>query len=51
MLKKTPSSAAQPARAPGRGRVFALITETIGDTPIVRLNRLPQMSTALFEGL
>src|SRR5215468_5731784 len=30
-------------RAPGRGRVFDSITQTIGDTPIVRLNRLPQM--------
>lgn len=28
------------ARKPGRGRVFASITETIGDTPIVRLDRL-----------
>ena len=28
---------------PGRGRIFESITETIGDTPIVRLNRLPQM--------
>jgi cysteine synthase A len=27
---------------PGRGRVFNSITDTIGDTPIVRLNRLPQ---------
>ena len=27
---------------PGRGRVYGSITETIGDTPIVRLNRLPQ---------
>jgi len=25
---------------PGRGRVFADITETIGDTPLVRLNRM-----------
>lgn len=25
---------------PGRGRIFASITETIGDTPIVRLDRL-----------
>jgi cysteine synthase len=33
---------AAPARAPGRGRVFGSITETIGDTPLVRLNRLPQ---------
>jgi cysteine synthase len=32
-----------PARpSPGRGRIFDSITETIGDTPIVRLNRLPQ---------
>jgi len=30
-------------RAPGRGRVFHSITETIGDTPLVRLNRLPEM--------
>ena len=34
---------AAPAREPGRGRVFNSITETIGDTPLVRLNRLPQM--------
>jgi cysteine synthase A len=27
-------------RQPGRGRVYASITETIGDTPIVRLDRL-----------
>src|SRR5579862_42489 len=26
---------------PGRGRVFDSITQAIGDTPIVRLNRLP----------
>ena len=29
-------------RRPGRGRVYESITETIGDTPIVRLNRLPR---------
>src|SRR5260370_22381633 len=29
--------------APGHGRVFDSITQTIGNTPIVRLNRLPQM--------
>ena len=28
-------------RRPGRGRVFNSITEAIGDTPIVRLTRLP----------
>ncbi|MBN9061503.1 MAG: cysteine synthase A [Rhizobiales bacterium 65-9] len=29
------------AQAPGRGRIYQSITETIGDTPLVRLNRLP----------
>ena len=29
-------------RAPGRGRIYDSITDTIGDTPIVRLNRLPK---------
>ncbi len=29
-------------RKPGRGRVFQSITDTIGDTPLVRLNRLPK---------
>jgi cysteine synthase len=37
------AGAATPAHRPGRGRIFQSITETIGDTPIVRLNRLPQM--------
>ena len=27
---------------PGRGRVYNSITETIGDTPLVRMARLPQ---------
>ena len=27
-------------RTPGRGRIYDSITQTIGDTPIVRLNRL-----------
>jgi cysteine synthase len=27
-------------RAPGRGRIYSSITETIGDTPLVRLDRL-----------
>jgi cysteine synthase len=30
-------------RRPGRGRVFSSIIETIGDTPIVKLQRLPVM--------
>ena len=38
------SAAAAPAHshAEGRGRVYDSITETIGATPIVRLNRLPK---------
>ena len=32
----------QAARTPGRGRVYDAITQTIGDTPLVRLNRLPK---------
>src|SRR3954465_14525186 len=31
-----------PLRTPGRGRVYDSITETIGDTPLVRLDRLPK---------
>ncbi len=30
-------------RAPGRGRIYDSITETIGDTPIVRLEKLARM--------
>jgi cysteine synthase A len=37
---KMPSAAS--ARIPGRGRVYDSITETIGDTPLVRLDRLPK---------
>ncbi len=37
----TPPHHAQ-IRRPGRGRVFDSITEAIGDTPIVRLRRLPE---------
>ena len=35
--------ASAPQVRPGRGRVFDSITDTIGDTPLVRLNRLPQI--------
>src|SRR5579864_8123717 len=28
------------AKAPGRGRVYASITDTIGDTPLVRIDRI-----------
>jgi cysteine synthase A len=33
--------AAPETRKPGRGRVYDSITQTIGDTPLVRLKRLP----------
>jgi cysteine synthase A len=42
-VRKTRTLAPAPAREPGRGRIFDSITETIGDTPLVRLNRLPKM--------
>jgi cysteine synthase A len=41
-LPRAPSRTKSPHR-PGRGRVFASITEAIGDTPIVQLQHLPQM--------
>jgi cysteine synthase A len=44
-ITNTPRTA-MPARKPGRGGVYNSITETIGDTPIVRLNRLPQLKGA-----
>src|SRR5246127_55981 len=31
---------------PGRGRVYDSITDTIGDTPLVRLNRMPKEAGA-----
>jgi cysteine synthase len=46
-ITKTPNTAdVMAARRPGRGRVYNSITETIGDTPLVRLNRLPQLKGA-----
>jgi cysteine synthase A len=41
LRKAQASSAAK--REPGRGRIFDSIIDTIGDTPLVRLNRLPEM--------
>ncbi len=32
------------SRAPGRGRIYSSITETIGDTPIVRLDKLARLN-------
>jgi cysteine synthase len=39
----TAKPAQHAVRRPGRGRVFDSITEAIGDTPIVRLRRLPDL--------
>jgi cysteine synthase A len=43
MAEPLRKNATTPAARPGRGRIFDSITETIGDTPLVRLNRLPAM--------
>ena len=33
-------------KKPGRGRIYDCITETIGDTPLVRLKRMPKEASA-----
>ncbi len=41
VLARSPAAPEAPAsRKPGRGRVYASITDTIGDTPLVRLDRI-----------
>jgi cysteine synthase A len=42
-MPETRNSSADVKHKPGRGRIFNSITETIGDTPLVKLHRLPQM--------
>jgi cysteine synthase A len=42
---------ADPNHAPGRGRVYDSITQTIGDTPLVRLNRIAKEAGAVGEVL
>jgi cysteine synthase A len=37
------SAAVEAARRPSHGRIYDSITDTIGNTPLVRLNRLPKM--------
>jgi cysteine synthase len=37
------------AKTPGRGRIYGSITETIGDTPLVRINRLAKERGATGE--
>ncbi len=44
-VKMVPPSAPRP----GRGRVYDSITETIGNTPLVRLKRLPELRGAKAE--
>src|SRR5689334_3117611 len=39
MAEAQPKDRQAGARPPGRGRIFNSITDTIGDTPIVRLDR------------
>ncbi len=41
-----PAHKIEPASRPGRGRVYESITETIGSTPLVKLQRLPQLRGA-----
>ncbi len=41
MAEAAQKSETTPAKAPGRGRIYNSITDTIGDTPLVKLNRLP----------
>ncbi len=35
-------AASNETHKPGRGRIYNSITETIGDTPLVRMARMPQ---------
>ena len=37
------ASAPKPEHKPGRGRIYDSITDTIGDTPLVRLNNIASM--------
>ncbi len=37
------------SKKPGRGRVYNSITETIGDTPLVRLNRMAKEAGAVAD--
>ena len=46
-----PARKSSPAHAPGRGRVYDSITQTIGDTPLVRLNRTAKEAGAVADVL
>ena len=45
-MSAQPKSTPTTAHVPGRGRIYNSITETIGDTPLVRMARLPQQAGA-----
>ena len=42
---------APPVHIPGRGRIYDSITDTIGDTPLVRLDRDATEENAGFDAL
>jgi len=50
-MSDTARKQADPNHAPGRGRVYDSITQTIGDTPLVRLNRMAKEAGAVGEVL
>ncbi len=41
-MSAQPKPVVPASHAPGRGRIYDSITETIGDTPLVRLSRMPK---------
>src|SRR5690349_15985744 len=43
MATSQPNAAETQGRRPGRGRIYDSITDTIGDTPLVRLDRIAAM--------
>jgi cysteine synthase len=43
-LMTTASQGTHASHVPGRGRIYSSIAEAYGDTPVVRLNRLPQLN-------
>lgn len=46
-VKNSGAGSRASSNAPGRGRTFDSITDTIGDTPLVRLNNLSQLKGAV----
>ncbi|HEY1613498.1 MAG TPA: cysteine synthase A [Rhizomicrobium sp.] len=46
MMSQAQGSDGKPRNNPGRGRIYDSITDTIGDTPLVRMRRLPEEAGA-----